>query len=486
MMKHKIRKTRNIAVGLAMTVAVSAVGTAQAVKYEFHGDLDHRFIVHTDQSRFPTNASIVDGSQNERVGNFKYRLWTTAATDDGSTKGVFAIEAGSVRFGRAGGAGAGLGGAFSGDGVNVETRWAYVDTDVGGPGRLKIGLQPYSLNKHLWKETAAGILLDGAFGAGDTKYTFAWMRGSESFNNDRSVSDDLDALSAKFNFSPSDRVKLGVFGLFQTSSRKAAGTTINCSPTGSRKGARCYEVKNFAIGGADLSLTSVGVDGTYTKPTDSGNFFVNWDVIAQTGSIDGTTFTGTDGTSPAFRDFDVSGQMARFEVGARRGKTTYKYTFLFQSGDDDPTDDDFEAFLATDMDATDSVIFGEESITSDIFLVETNYLFDKGIFQNRFDVGHQINKKLWVGGAISLLALAEDVEYVNGAGTRFKEDALGVEVSGRLKYKFATRTLFEAQLAFLSADDAMDFFEGGVGEPPQDGDADEDIVKLNARVRYKF
>ncbi len=234
MMKHKTLKTCNILAGLTMTVAMGAAGTAQATKYEFHGDLDHRFIVHTDQSRFPTNASIVDGSQNERVANFKYRIWATAATDDDSVKGVYAFEVGSVRFGRPGGTGAGLGGAFSGDGVNVESRWAYVDADVGGPGRLKIGLQPYSLNKHLWKETAAGILLDGAYGGGDIKYQYAWMRGSESFNQDRSVSDDLDALSAKFNFKPSERVKLGVFGLFKTSSKKAAGTAIDCSPTGSR------------------------------------------------------------------------------------------------------------------------------------------------------------------------------------------------------------------------------------------------------------
>lgn len=486
MMKHKSLRTRNIAAGLAIAVAMGATGSAQAVKFEFHGDLDNRFLLFTDQSRFPTNASITDGSQNERVGNFKYRMWTTAATDDGSTKGVFAIEVGSVRFGRPTGAGAGLGGAFSGDGVNVETRWAYVDTDVGGPGRLKIGLQPYSLNKHLWKETAAGVLLDGAFGGGDTKYKFAWIRGSESFNDDRSVSDDLDAFSAKFNFTPWDRVKLGVFGLVQLSNDEDDGTTIDCSPTGSRKGARCWEVKNFATGGADFSLTSIGVDGSYTKPTDSGNFFINWDVIVQDGSLDNTTFTATDGTVAAASNFDVGAQMARFEVGAKVRKTTYKYTFLWQSGDDDPNDDDFEAFLATDMDSTDSAIFSEESITSDIFLVETNYLFDKGIFQNRFDVGHEINKKLWVGGALSLLALAEDVTYVNGVGTRFEEDALGVEISGRLKYKFAPRTVFEAQLAFLAADDAMDFFEGGVGEPPQDGDADEDIVKLNARVRYKF
>jgi hypothetical protein len=487
-MKHKKLSTRHIAAGLAMAVAMSAAGTAQAVKFEFHGDLDNRFMLFTDQGVFPSQAQITDPTTPENFGNFKYRLWSTAGTDDGSVKGVFAIEVGAVRFGSDGRLGASTGGAFSGDGVNIETRWAYVDFSVGRPGRLKTGLQPFSLDKHLWKETAAGILLDGAFGGGKTKYQFAWMRGSESFNNPNTtnISDDLDALSAKFKFNPSENVKLGVFGLVQFSSNKADGTAIDCSPTGSRKGARCWEVKNFASGGADFDLISIGVDGGYTRPTGSGNFFINWDVIAQDGSLGNTTFTGTDGTVAAAKDFDISAQMARFEIGAKVRKFKYKYTLLWQSGDDNPNDRDFDAFLATDMDSSDSIIFSEESITSDFFLVETNYLFDKGIFQNRFDVDYQINKRLSVGGAVSLLKLAEDLEYVNASGTRFSSDDLGVEVSGRLKYKIAPRTEFQAQLAFLSADDAMDFFEGGALGPPQDGSSDEDIIKLNARVRYKF
>lgn len=479
MMKHKIRKTRNIAVGLAMAVAMGVAGTAQAVKFEFHGDLDHRFTVFTDQVRFPGSGTIVDGSANDNIGEVKYRLWTTAATDDDRVKGVFAVEAGGINFGRAV-----EGGAFSGDGKVVEVRWAYLDY-AAGPGRIKMGLQGYSLNKHLWKETATGIQFAGAFGGGDTKYNFAWMRGRDDLaGTETSLGDDLDALSAKFNLRPSERVKLGVFGLFQRSSDKDIGTTINCS-TGSRKGARCWEVKNFITpaGGADFSLTSVGVDGSYTKPTDAGNFFINWDVIAQTGSLDNTTFTGTDGVSPAFRDFDIGAQMTRFEVGAKRGKTTYKYTFLFQSGDDDPNDDNFDAFLATDMDSGDSAIFNEGNLNTDFFFTETNYIFDKGIFMNKFSVDHQINKKLKVGGSVALMALAEDVEYFNDVNTRFKDDALGVEFQGRVTYKFASRTVWEAQLAFLAADDAMDFFETGVN---QDGDADEDILRLETRVRYKF
>ena len=475
MMKHKTLKTRNILAGLAMTVAMSAAGTAQAVKFEFHGDLDHRFTVFTDQIGFPIRGALVDGSANDNIGEAKYRLWSTMATDDDSVKGVFAVEAGGINFGRAGD-----GGAFSGDGRFLEMRWVYLDY-AAGPGRIKMGLQPYSLNRHLWKETATGIQFGGAFGGG-TKYNFAWMRGRDDLaGSETSLGDDLDALSAKFNFKRSERVKLGVFGLFQRSSDKDVGTTINCAAANNKTAAQCWEVKNFitSAGGADFSLTSVGIDGSYNP----GNFFINWDVIAQTGSLDNTTFTGTDGVSPAFRDFDIGAQMARFEVGAKRGKTTYKYTFLFQSGDDDPTDDDFEAFLATDMDSGDSAILNEGNLNTDTFLVETNYIFDKGIFMNKFSVDHQISKKLKVRGSVALLALAEDVVYFNGSGTRFKEDALGVELEGRVTYKFASRTVWEAQLAFLAADDAMDFFETGVN---QDGDADEDIVRLETRVRYKF
>lgn len=483
--KNLIRRKASLA--LVATVALGTAGTAHALKLDFHGDLDNRFMVFTDQSLFP-GAQIVDGSSNERFGEFKYRLWTNVGTDDDKVKGIFAIEVGGTRFGNEASLGRASGGGFSGDGVNVETRWAYVDADIGKPGRIKTGLQPFALNRHLWNETAAGVLLDGVFGEGKTKYQFAWMRGSESFTNpsERSIQDDLDALSAKFQFSPSERVKLGVFGLTQFSSNESAGTAIDCSPTGSRKGARCWEVKNFASGGADLLFNSVGIDGNYTRPTTNGNFFVNWDVIVQDGHLRNTTFTGTDGTVSANRSFNIRGKMGRFEVGAKARKTTHKYTLLWQSGDDNPNDRDFDAFLAIDMDSSDSIILSEESITSDFFLVETNYLFDKGILQNRYDIDHEINEKLSIGGAVSLFKLAEDLTYVNANGIRFKEDTLGTEVSGRLRYKFAPRTVFEAQLAFFSSDDALDFFEGGPVGPAQNGRADEDIVKLNARIRYRF
>ncbi|MEE9596281.1 MAG: hypothetical protein V3V96_05835, partial [Acidiferrobacterales bacterium] len=133
-MKHNILSPRNFTVGLAMTVAMSAAGTAQAVKYEFHGDLDHRFTVFTDQIGFPARGALVDGSQNENIGEVKYRLWTTAATDDDTVKGVVALELGGINFGSASD-----GGNFSGDARAVETRWAYLDY-AAGPGRIKMGL----------------------------------------------------------------------------------------------------------------------------------------------------------------------------------------------------------------------------------------------------------------------------------------------------------------------------------------------------------
>ena len=62
MMKHKTLKTCNVLAGLAMTVVMGAAGPAQATKFEFHGDMDHRFTAFTDQIRFPIRGELADGS----------------------------------------------------------------------------------------------------------------------------------------------------------------------------------------------------------------------------------------------------------------------------------------------------------------------------------------------------------------------------------------------------------------------------------------
>ena len=115
---------------LCLFFAVEAFG----VDFAFHGDMNNRFLIYTDRSDWldpESQGTIGDKKVDATYGELKYRFWFEAADDDGDVKGVYAIEIGGVRWGREG-SGKGQGGSYSGDGVNVETRWAYLDLQTPG------------------------------------------------------------------------------------------------------------------------------------------------------------------------------------------------------------------------------------------------------------------------------------------------------------------------------------------------------------------
>ncbi|HBO68920.1 MAG TPA: hypothetical protein DD658_01745, partial [Deltaproteobacteria bacterium] len=213
---------------LGVLLAIGLAGSASAATFQFHGDLNNRFMAYTNQGRMfgasetVKTAGVVDkDGVDESWGEIKYRLWVEAATDDGKVKGVYAIELGALRFGNGAGIGGSTrtgGGDFSGDGINVETRWAYTDFQLPGvasKARFTIGLFPFSVNSFVWEETAMGVQYNGT--AGPTDLTLAWIRGRENFNNDKddNLFEDLDALLARVDFKPAEGAKAGVFALYQ-------------------------------------------------------------------------------------------------------------------------------------------------------------------------------------------------------------------------------------------------------------------------------
>jgi len=164
---------------IALALMLSMAAPTFAVEFTFNGDLNNRFRLYTNQARFFNSIDkgerlasyndrkkedyqiVSDDSTNDTMGEIKYRLWTTIASDGGAIKGVYAIEVGGIQFGDKG-----RGGAFSGDGVNVETRWAYIDFALG-QGRTRVGLMPVNINKFFWVETATGVDYKVAAGPGD-------------------------------------------------------------------------------------------------------------------------------------------------------------------------------------------------------------------------------------------------------------------------------------------------------------------------------
>lgn len=439
---------------VALAVMLSMAAPAIAVDFEFHGDMNHEFRLLTNQAGFLTGDKsrvqdddqglIAEDDTNDSFALFKYRLWTTASSENGAIKGVFAAELGGIHFGDSG-----KGGAFSGDGKNIEIRWAYTDFALG-KGRVKVGLQPFSVNKFFWAETATGV--DYKIG----NMEFAWMRGYEVVNSD-SDNDfkDLDALYARYNLVPADGVKVGFFGTWLTSDGDTVSDGIGAPSLN--------YLKEFK--GIDLDLYTIGVDGGMT----AGNLFANWDLMFQTGDY--------------AEEMDFGGYFAHVDFGAKIGKGKLTYTFWYASGDDDRTDDDLDAFIAVDCDtnAAYSSIVLFESYTDDNFFSTVPYIQDKGFMMNRIGYDYKATDKLTINLAAMYMMTAEDIEYTDDNGDDQADDSIGFELDAGASYKLYSNLELAIQVGYLMADDALDFYE-----VDQDGSSDEDIYTVNSRIRYKF
>ena len=459
---------------------VGLFSTAHTAEISIHGDLNHRF-QYTNHADFLTLDSssnrpeINNGSVDENFGEIKYRLWMDAATNDGKVKGVVATVIGGLRFGESSKA------DFSGDDIQFEVRWAYADIQcpvAERKARLKIGLQPFKVNPFIWQETVAGVALNSTMG--DTvDYQVSWMRGREvdktaagsDENDDRT---DVDALVARFDCDPGGSLKGGVFGMYQFYDADGANNGVNGALD-----SRDYQIKSFGTN-KGIDLFSIGVDGQFNP----GPFFINWDVIYQTGEIEDTAYTDFASGTGNSGDFDVSAYFIHLDVGTSWKKFKFKYTFWYASGDDNPTDSDFNAFISTDVDITDSICLFEGNYADDNYFTERPYIADKGFIMNRFGLDYPATKKCTVGGAAMYMLLAEDVTYTAAAtSSSVSSDELGIEFDVYAKYMMYPNLEIAWSAGYLVAGDALDVYEAAA---IQDGSADEDIFITSARVRYKF
>jgi hypothetical protein len=453
--------------------------TSQALDVEFHGDLNHRF-QRTNRADFLTGdstsdrAEINDGSVDSFFGEIKYRLWLNASTNDGKVKGVVATEIGGLRFGESGKM------PYSGDQIVFELRWAYTDFQlpwVERNARVQVGLQPFTANKYLWQETAGGVAFNSMLGS-NFDYQLAWMRGAEvdktaESSNPNDNRSNEDGFLARLNFNPGGSFKGGLFGLFQT--YNADGTHFGNGDLDSRD----YQIKRF---GKDkgINLYSLGTDGGFT----GGPFFINWDLIYQTGKIEDTNFTDFASGLGNSGNFDVNAYFIHCDVGANIDRFKIQYTFWYATGDDDPQDDKFDAFLSTDVDINDSIAIMEGNYGDDNYFTERPYLADKGFIMNRLGIDVKATEKFTLGAALLYMLTAEDFKYTAAAtGRSESNNDIGFETDVYLKYMLYSNVELAWNAGYLVAGDAMDVYEV---DAIQDGSADENIWITAARIRYTF
>lgn len=455
------------AVFLALVVATPAM----AMKFSFHGDLNNRFLVYTDQINFfsSNSSSGTKLDENDAPDSFatiKYRLVAEAETDDGAVKGVYAIELGGLRFGAGGSVGKSQGGSFSGDGVNIETRWAYTDFQLPGvesKARFRVGLQTLAVNPLFWKETVLGVKFYT-----DSWY-LAWTRPDDVQTAGGGDWGDGDLNALTFRYDLKKPVKAGIFVnyFWQDIATPTAGfvdfSTFDAFDN--------YSVDE--IPAMNYSLFAIGLDGKWSTPVDFGKVFVNWDLIYENGSFDDVSVDGLTKTS-----LDLSAYMLHADLGASFGKATVTYSVYYASGDDNPGDKDLDAYIEVDTDANYSVILNEGGYTDDDYFTDKYTIGDKGIFSHKLALDYQATKKTKVGVALIYATLAEEVTLIDGS----KSDKIGTEVDAYVSHKLYNNLEVALNFGFLAADDVLDLFEGA----KEDGNSDVDIWRSTAKLRYKF
>jgi hypothetical protein len=462
---------KRLAVVLAVFLMVALAAPAFAADVKIHGDFNNRFMVYTNHADWfnpEQDGRLDDGDVEETWGEAKYRMWFDAATNDGKVKGVWAMEIGSLEYGLAGD-GKGRGGSYSGDTVNIETRWLYTDFQlpwIENKARVRMGLQPLDVNSFFWQETIMGVVFNG--GCGNVDFTLGWLRpysDKQESEEDEDV-EDLDAFYGRVNFKPMSGIEAGLFAVYFQGD--------DDDPTNfGMVGVDDYILKKFE-NNYDLELVTVGLDGKFSYDS----FFGSWDFMYEDGEVDKIA---------GMEEHDVEAYFAHVDLGYKLNKMKFTYTFWYASGDDDPNDGDLEGFISVDVDRMDSLTIFEGGFTDDDYFSERPYLQDKGFIMNKLALDYKASKKMTLGAAAMYMLTAEDIEYTVG-DKKYDDDEIGFEFNGYLKYMLYDNLEFAINAGYLIAGDAMDYYEiDSVNDiDPRDGDADEDIFLSTARVRYKF
>ena len=200
-----------LAVAAVAALAVAVAVPAMALDFKFGGEYRVRFYdgpnLGFSDSGFTVTPNGYLGSptaaptnipSNPRGVQLRVRPRFDVSDDNGNITATLRLEIGDIEWGNGGGAacvtnapgqcentqgngnnrvGNGSGGGLGADGVNVETKWAYIDAafPFGVPLRVRAGLQPWYLPKGIIvDDDAIGVRLYGTTGI--VSYDFDWFR----------------------------------------------------------------------------------------------------------------------------------------------------------------------------------------------------------------------------------------------------------------------------------------------------------------------
>jgi hypothetical protein len=261
---------RKVFVGLLVgAVAVGLAAPAFAADLKFSGAYRLRGQVDQGSPCFNANPPNVecDGHQIQARFRPKFEVET-----EGGVKGVIFLEIGDLRFGETATVAKGATGGAGNDGVNIETKWAYIDFPIPGTAtRLRGGLQGFNTNKDLLlADDGPGFTLYGKLGEADWKAW--WMRANEAviaIGSEGTRAKDLYALD--ISLSPVKDLNLNGYFIYShdgegpvgTPSASATGTWLGLGAAGKVQNIRWDA--DFVYGSKEIAGVVAG-----TKADQSG------------------------------------------------------------------------------------------------------------------------------------------------------------------------------------------------------------------------
>jgi len=176
---------------LALVAAfiLSSVGVAQAVEVKAKGTWRVHF-------NYLKNADFDDVTKEDTFAAMQRMRTIFEFIANENLRGVLQVEIGDITWGRGPAVGRGAGGAIGTDGVNIETRHAFINFKVPNTAvDIKAGLQPVglpaTLGSHILLADVAAVVANVPFN--DTvSLTLGWARAFDMLGSGVARNDEVD------------------------------------------------------------------------------------------------------------------------------------------------------------------------------------------------------------------------------------------------------------------------------------------------------
>jgi hypothetical protein len=429
-----------LVLGLAVVMVVAFTLPASAFESVFGGYWRARFIT---EQKF--NGEDDGAADLQRVDS-RTRLYYTAVLNDNLkfiNKFEFDNQWGNTAQGGYGDLGA--------DGIGVEIKQSYIDANIG-PMRAKIGTFDLTYARgFIFADEQSGVTV--SFKAGDVLIPISWTKVIEGGNGHNS--NDVDVLGIYPVFQLGEKFSLNPFAIY--------GYSKNADKQGNG------------------TLSTYGANGNFPAGADNDGLGVYWlgaNVDATLGSValwgtavyqGGEVKTDTPGLDNA----DVKAYLLAAGASLPLGPVELHGQAFYASGDDDETDNDFEAFFGIGGGGVGWAYYWSE-------------IMGNGVFDEQISAGSTVDvSNLWaanIGASIKpmeKLKLTGDIWYASHVEDDFATDEkkLGVEVDLKADYQLVEGLNLTVVGAYLFADDATsldgkndeDPYEAGPVKRPDGG-----------------